>query len=437
MLTKQADFDIAVIGGGAAGLMAAVTAAETAKTEHKNISIAVLDGAARVGKKLLATGNGRCNLTNMNMSPSHYFGDVNQIKSVLDQYTPKMIMDGFLTFGLLCKEEDEGRVYPYNVQASAVLDILRRRLDVLKVDIICDFPVTSIQKGKHGFQICSNELPPIFAKQMILAAGGKASPNLGSNGSGFTLAKSLGHSVTPVFPALVQLKTPSDRAKPLKGMRSTAKAVLLADETAVKIETGEVQFTENGLSGICIFQLSRLASEFFATNKINGKTCRSVEISLDFMPEYTIKQIVDLLRNSIAIYPDMPVNELLTGLLNKRVGQEIVKQALPQLAGEPVKLLKVPQLELLTDMIKNFCFPITGTMPWQNAQVTAGGVPLSEVEVSSMRSNICKNLYLAGELLNIDGDCGGYNLHWAWCSGIIAGRSAAIQTFRQKEKDLK
>lgn len=429
MSQQEKKVDIAVVGGGAAGLMAAVTAANECAGKARKLSkpatIAVLEGAARVGKKLLATGNGRCNLTNTHMDSSHYYGDSRLIQPILEQYTPQSVMDSFLSLGLLCREEDEGRVYPYNVQAAAVLEILRRRLDDLQVEILCDFSVASIQKTSSGFELLSNDGQTVLAKNVILAFGGKASPQLGSNGSGFALAQSLGHSVTPLFPALVPLKATPERAKPLKGMRSSAVASLLADGKTVKKEMGEVQFTETGLSGICIFQLSRLASEYFATHKICGRPCKSIEISLDLMPDYSKENIVDFLQKTGKLFPNLPSSEMLTGLLNKHVGQEVMKHTLPQLREKPVSALKAFQLCAVADTIKDFRFPVTGTMPWQSAQVTAGGVPLGEVDLTSMRSRKCDNLYLAGELLNIDGDCGGYNLHWAWCSGIIAGRAAA------------
>lgn len=421
--TKQVD--IAVVGGGAAGLMAAVTAARECKKMQRQATVLVLEGAARVGKKLLATGNGRCNLTNTHMDCSHYHGDSRLLQPILEQYTPANIMEQFLSLGLLCREEDEGRVYPYNVQAAAVLELLRRQLDDLHVEILCDFPVTSLKKAHNGFLLLSSGEQAVSAKKVILAAGGKASPQLGSNGSSFSLVKEMGHSVTPLFPALVQLKTTPERAKPLKGMRSTATASLLADGITVKKEIGEVQFTENGLSGICIFQLSRLASEYFTTHKLCGKLCKTVEVALDLMPDYSKDEVVELLQKSANLFPNLPAGELLTGLLNKRVGQEIVKYGLPKAVNQPAKALKAFQIEAIADAVKDFHFPITGTMPWQSAQVTAGGVPLSEVELITMQSLKCKNLYLAGELLNIDGDCGGYNLHWAWCSGIIAGSVAA------------
>lgn len=408
------NFDLAVVGGGAAGLMAAIAAAEESQKSRRRLKIAVLEGNARVGKKLLATGNGRCNLTNTGVSREHYHGDTLALESILDRYAPQKIMDAFQSFGLLCREQDEGRVYPYNMQASAVLDILRLQLERFGVETVCDFAVTGIQKGGDGFRISSAQ-SGVEAKRVILATGGLAYPQLGANGSGFQIAKSLGHSTTKLFPALVQLKTDPKRAKPLKGARSAVAATLLADGNPIKTVSGEVQFTENGLSGICIFELSRLAGELGVSRKI--------EISLDLMPEYTARQIFSVIKQRSGMTRELPSGELLNGCLNKQVGPEVVKSALPRAAKYACEL-KEDELRTVAGTVKNFTFPIIGTLSWKDAQVTAGGVPLNEVD-EAMQSRFCPGVYLAGELCNIDGDCGGFNLHWAWSSGMIAGRAAA------------
>lgn len=408
------NFDLAVVGGGAAGLMAAVIAAQECEKNRRKLKIAVFESNARVGKKLLATGNGRCNLTNTGASCEHYHGDTHALKPILGQYAPQKIMDTFYSFGLLCREQDEGRVYPYNMQASAVLDILRLQLERFGVETVCDFAVTNIQKERSEFKIFSAQ-SGAQAKRIILATGGLAYPQLGANGSGFQIAKSFGHSTTKLFPALVQLKTDPKRAKPLKGARSAATAMLLADGKPIKTVSGEVQFTENGLSGICIFELSRLVGELGISRKI--------EISLDMMPEYTAQQIFSVIKQRSSMTKELLSGELLNGCLNKQVGPEVVKLALPSTAKYACELNE-DELMSVAAAVKNFIFPITGTLSWKDAQVTAGGVPLSEVD-ESMQSRFCPGLYLAGELCNIDGDCGGFNLHWAWSSGMIAGRAAA------------
>jgi predicted Rossmann fold flavoprotein len=408
------NYDLIVIGGGAAGLMAAIAAADECEKNHCKLKIAVLEANARVGKKLLATGNGRCNLTNMEASPAHYHGDTKVLAPILKEYSPQKIVDFFESLGLLCKEQDEGRVYPYSSQAAAVLDILRFQLDRFGIETICDFTVTAVKKNQLGFEVTADQ-NSVTAKRIVLASGGVAYPQLGANGSGFQVLKNLGHSTTKLFPALVQLKTDLRRAKPLKGVRSAAVAVLLADGQPVKSVSGEVQFTENGLSGICIFELSRLVGELGSLKKL--------EISLDLMPEYTPQQIFSILKQRSESSKSLPSNELLNGCLNKLVGPEVIKAALPR-AEKYVCELTASELAAVSKTVKNFSFPITGTLSWKDAQITAGGVPLSEVD-EQMQSKFCPGLYLAGELCNIDGDCGGFNLHWAWSSGMIAGRAAA------------
>ena len=415
-------FDILVVGGGAAGLMAAITAAQECKNNHIDVKIAVLESNPRIGKKLLATGNGRCNLTNQAVSAVHYHGDTDFLPSLLKVYSPQYIVDYFASLGLLCKEQDEGRVYPYNSQASAVLDILRLQLENNGVEIVCDFIVRSIIKVDDGFKI-SSELQTINAKRVIFATGGMAYPQFGSNGSGFRILTALGHSVTKMFPALVQVKTDIRRAKPLKGARSAASATLFSDGKPVKTVTGEVQFTENGLSGICIFELSRLVGELGTANKI--------EIALDLMPEYTAQQIFVMLKHTSETLKSLPVSDLLNGSLNKLVGREIVRDALPR-APKFISDLQASDLAAVANKVKDLRFNITGTLMWKDAQITAGGVPLQEVD-ETLQSKCCPGLYLAGELLNIDGDCGGFNLHWAWSSGAASGRAAA-QSLLEKQR---
>lgn len=411
-------YDIAVIGGGASGLMAAAAAAQACGKKH--MTIAVLEANPRVGKKLLATGNGRCNLTNRNADITHYHGDTALAAPLLDKYTPQEIIGRFASFGLLCKELDEGRVYPYNLQASAVLDILRFQLDRLGVKTVCDFTVASVQKSASGFTIFSDS-DKVGAKRVILACGGKAYPQLGSNGSGYQIASSLGHSVTTLFPALVQVKTDPRRAKPLKGARSAGTATLFLNGKPVKTVSGEIQFTENGLSGICIFELSRLVGEAGRAQK--------PEISLDLLPEYSAEEILSILRNTKEVLGNLPAGDVLSGCVHKLVGREVVRAALMRTPGRAVEL-KTAELVSIADRVKDFRFEVFGTLSWKDAQITAGGVPLRETD-ENLQSRLCPGLYLAGELLNIDGDSGGFNLHWAWSSGITAGSAAAFSLLKK------
>lgn len=371
----------------------------------------VLEGGAKPGKKLLATGNGRCNLTNLNVSPQHYHGD--GVAALLEKYTPKKIFAEFADMGLLCRTDSEGRAYPYNLQAAAVLQSLCNTCGHTGAQIECDFTVENISKEKGGFVIASADGRKVFAKQCILAVGGAASPRHACARNGYALAQSLGHSVTALSPSLSPLKSPSKSCKALKGMRCKARAALCVNGDEIYAESGEVIFGDGKLSGICIFNLSaRLRG-------LRGK----VEVTLDLLEEMPKFELIKYLRHLQKIRPETKSSELFSGVLNLRVGQEIVKlcgidrdKALSALTGS--------ELEKAAQLCKSWSFPIDGTADWEDAQITAGGVPLAEVDLNTMESKKCAGLYLVGELLNVDGDCGGYNLHWAWATGLAAGAAA-------------
>lgn len=407
-------YDIAVIGGGASGLSAAIAAGAECKSLGRKANIIVLEKNARVGRKILMTGNGRCNLTNMGVNISAYSGDTGFLKPVLKKYPAGKIISLFEDMGLMCRETDGGRVYPYNMQASAVLNILLRRMEFYGIETLCGFDVTGVKKTRLGFTVLSKN-GKIDARELIFSFGGMACPRSGSDGKCFAVLKALGHRTTALFPSLVQVKTDTKRVKPLKGVRSIAEASFIARGERIKAEEGEVQFTADGLSGICIFDIARLAGKY-------GKDAKP-QISLDLMPEYTVHDIAEILEKERGEMPDLPALRLADGFLNKAVGAETVKYAVQnpsKNAGE----LKKEEIYHIAETIKNFTFPVCGTFSWDKAQVTAGGVPMREIN-ADMSSKACGGIYLCGELLNIDGICGGYNLHWAWASGCIAGESAA------------
>lgn len=426
--------DVVVIGAGASGLMAGVCLAEEAVRRHRKEKILILEAAQKPGRKLLATGNGRCNITNSNINSKKYHGDYKLARSVLEKYPAQAVMRKFSSLGLFFREEEEGRVYPYSAQASAVLDLLRFRLDTLGVEIRCGVKVSSCQKQGSVFLLSSEEGPILQARKIVLTTGGKASPQLGADGRGFLLAQKMGHTVTPLFPSLVPVRTAPERVKALKGMRSRATVRLLVNGRVWKKERGEVQFTENGLSGICMFQLSRTVSEIFSP-QTRKKTENSVEISIDLMPEYSEKELLEQLLQRRFLLKEVASLDFLTGMINKRVGQEIIRISLkncPSTVGQ----LTAEMCARIAAAVKDFRFPCLGVMSWQNSQVTAGGIPLTEINLDTMESEICPGLYFAGEILNVDGDCGGFNLHWAWASAmaIRAFADFTLPSSREKRK---
>ncbi len=418
--------DLVVIGGGASGLMAACSYAEEIRRKQGKGSVWIVEKASRVGKKLLATGNGRCNLSNTHAAdPSYYHGGVEEIAPLLQEYSPQKVQEIFARLGLLCRIDGEGRMYPYNVQASAVLEILCLCLEKYGIPVCCGFPVVSACHEKGIFSLRDPQGRCIQARQVIVATGGKAAPQLGSDGSGFEIAKRFGHSCTPLIPALVPVQTPAARVKPLKGMRSQAVASLWIDGKKEREEKGEVQFTEQGLSGICIFQLSRRANQRVWENPQG-----TVEISLDLMPEWGDDPIACQIERYVKQYPFSIAQHVLDGMINQRVGQEVVKIALGGKAVQPASQCGKKDCHAIARQVKSFSFPIIGQMPWEMAQVTAGGVCCKEISPYTLESNKQKGLYFCGEVLDIDGDCGGFNLHWAWCSGWAAGKAAAQKAMR-------
>ena len=382
---------VAVLGGGASGIMAALTAS------RYGAEVTLVEKNHRIGKKLLMTGNGRCNFTNINLKAEDYNSAF--VSDALGVFSPDDTIAFFKEAGLVSAIEDAGRVYPASGQASAVLEVLLLELERRKVKVICDFDVDRISESKTGFEIFSKNKEKIHADKVIASFGGKAAPKTGSDGSGYKLLESFGHSVIPLSCALVQLKT--DRS--IKGVRAKAK-VIHKDLT----ETGEVQFTEYGLSGIPILNLSRHAQ-------------KGDIITLDLMPDYSENELFEYLKTR----KEQKLETYLVGIINKQLGQMLLKECgigkLSRNSGE----LKDFEVEKIAKTIKNWHFTVTGKMPWENAQVTKGGISLLEVNRETMESKLIKGCYITGEMLDIDAPCGGFNLQWAWSSGYLAGKSAA------------
>lgn len=380
---------ICVIGGGASGMAAAIAAARV------GASVVIAEGNARVGKKLLMTGNGRCNLTHVSPSAEAYRGDAGFISEILEELGATGAFTFFKSLGLLLHSDREGRVYPYSNSANTVLDALRRELDRLGVEVVSGFKVDGIS-GRDGDFTVSGADKRIKAQKVILAAGGTAAPSTGSDGSGFSLLGSLGIKHTEPRPALTGLKCGGTAR--FKGVRAKARATLLRGGEEISSAEGEVQFTDTGLSGICVFDISRYAR-------------KGDEVNVDLLPDHSAELAAEVLAE-LDGGRELPAADLFCGVFNRRLAEYAAAQA--QGSG----------FAALARSAKSLRFAVDGVMPFANAQVTAGGVPASEVG-RDLQSKRVPGLYIAGELLDVDGVCGGYNLHWAWCSGIRAGREAA------------
>ncbi len=392
-MSKRAD--VCVIGGGAAGIVAAISA------KRAGAGVLLLERSGRVGKKILATGNGRCNITNAYIAYDNYHGDSAFAADVLGRFSFGETIDFFESMGLVCCEGEEGKMYPGSLQATSVLDLLRAEMERLSVEIETDFHVKSIVKEKNQFKISSGE-SEVFAHKVILCPGGFAAPEFGTDGNGARLAKSLSHTVSKTYPALVQLKC-ENAPKALKGVKHFCTATLYVDGKKQNSRYGEVLFTEYGLSGPPIFNLSREASVAVSENK-------NTEISLELLPE-SFGEICTMLERRKKNLPHLNGENFLNSIINKRIGFEIVK--------------KSSNIKEMASLLKNYRYKVVGTMGFKNAQVTAGGVLCSEVYSDTLMSKKVPGLYFAGEILDVDGDCGGFNLQFAWSSGAIAGKSAA------------
>ncbi|MBQ8954877.1 MAG: aminoacetone oxidase family FAD-binding enzyme [Clostridia bacterium] len=412
---NELSFDIAVIGGGASGLMAALAAHDASPA----LKIGVLERLPRVGKKLMATGNGRCNLTNMNASPADYHGDVAFMQSAMSRFPPSAVLERFKSCGVWPLVEDDGRVYPMSAQASSVLDALRLSLSERGVAEICEFEAAALEKIGKGWLIRGKDGREARTRRVILAAGGMTAPSLGGSASGYRLLEALGHRVTPRLPALVQLKTDPAAVRALKGIKYDGQIDILVDGRLTRSETGEVLFTEYGLSGIAVMQLSRVASMALAR-----RNKPAVSVRLHILP-FSEDQARSMLEARRASLPNRPLENFLTGLVNKRLGQTLVKLACPLPLAAPASALSGGHIAALASQLAGWELAVTGTQGFEQAQVTAGGVKCDGFDPNTMESLQAPGLYVAGELYDIDGDCGGFNLQWAWASGLVAGEAAA------------
>ena len=396
---------IGIIGAGASGMAAAIAAAHDPENQ-----IILFERQSRVGRKLQATGNGRCNLTNRNAKVANYHGeDPAFAVTVLERFDPAKTLAWFSDLGLYTVTESTGKVYPYSDQANSVVDVLRFALQKDNICLMTGFEVIKVRKDAEGFAVISND-ETVVCDRLIVACGGLAGTKLGGSLSGYKLLQSFGHRSTKLRPSLVQLKSSWGGCNALKGVRSNCNAVILRDGESYAESTGELQFTEYGLSGPVIFEISR-----DVCHGGGDWICR-----LDFLPDMSAHQ----LRKELLVRKEraLPMDELLTGILHNRLGRVLTQAA--GVTGGSTENLSDVQISAVCQSVKSFEVTITEPMGMDSAQVTAGGILTKDFDPETMESRLVSGLYACGEVLDIDGDCGGYNLQWAWSSGICAGMAA-------------
>lgn len=390
-------YQTAIIGGGSAGLMTAVELV-SGKGALQGSDVVILERNDRVGKKLVATGNGQGNLTNLNLGTQFFYGNSNFINAFIESAKEINLIEYLKGIGIYTFSNKEGKVYPLSRQASSVLDTIRLYLNKKGVNEQTSSKVIKIVKQKDCYQI-QTENQPYYAKTVVLATGGAVAKQFGTDGSAYALAEAFGHKKTELFPSLVQLKTELDKIRGLKGLKEVAKVSAVVDGKEVMSATGDLLFTEFGVSGSTIFSLS--------ASVVDKK---NATLKVEFLPDLTESEIESILLDREKTCSHLN-EEYLLGLINKRVGQAVLKTAKSKCAKD------------VAFALKNFNLKVTGNLGANYAQVTKGGIKTEQVDENSYQSKLAKNLYIIGEALDVDGDCGGYNLTFAFVSAIKCARA--------------
>ena len=400
---------IGIIGGGASGMAAALAA-----SENPDAQVLLFERQARLGRKLQATGNGRCNLSNIHASKGGYHGNAPEfVIPAMTRFDPTETLNWFRDMGLFTVCEPSGRVYPYSDQANSVLDVLRFALEKPGIRVLTGVEVSKLRREESGFSIDGT-----YCDRVIVACGGLAGSKLGGTMSGYQILRSMGHRMTKLRPALVQLKSSWNGIAALKGVRANCHAQVYQNDRLHSQSTGEIQFTEYGISGPVIFEISRDACQ-----GSGDWFCR-----LDLLPDVSSETLYqELIRRRKTV---LPAQELLTGILHNRLGRVVAKAAGLTLNGQVADLTDY-ELQQVSMAVKSFEVPLSEPLGMDSAQVTAGGIVTEDFDPNTMESKIVPGLYACGEVLDVDGDCGGYNLQWAWSSGRCAGFHAGKEKYDQ------
>lgn len=403
---------IIVVGGGAAGMLAAIVA------KRQGSIVTLLERNDRVGKKLLATGNGRCNYTNLNLSLNNYHGrNTSFAEFALTEFNVDNTISFFENIGITPADEDNGKVFPLSFQASSMVDVLRYELEYQGVELITDAYVIDIYK-KNKFTVKLRDGRTFTSDKIIMATGGMAMPASGSDGNGHSILKKLSHTTTDVFPGLVQLKLEGNIFKQVNGVKLVGTAGVYHNNNLIVQDRGDILFTDYGISGPPILQISRKAIEYINSGKV-------VELRISIIDTKTTEELYEYLIIRFKKLWMKDLEKSLVGLINKKMILPIIKE-LNLDKTENVGSMNNDDIFKIAELLTTWSFKIIGNKGWGQAQITAGGINTNEVNNKTMESKIVEGLYIVGELLDIDGDCGGFNLQWAWSSGYIAGLNSSI-----------
>lgn len=402
--------ELIIIGGGASGLIAAISAKDL------NIDVLLLEGNDRLGKKILTTGNGRCNITNESIDISNYHSDNSDFPNcIISNFSSNNTKNFFYSIGLpLCTLEN-GKMFPLSLQASSVVDLLKLTTEEKSIPIEFNTKVKSVQKNKEFFTLYTNNDSTFKCRNLLICTGGNSYTATGSDGVGYSIARSLGHNIIAPIPSLVQLKLNHSKLKALSGIKFEGSCEIFVDNTPMKKTYGEILFTDYGISGPPILQVSRIASKYNSNSE--------VILKLDLFPNLTYDELKEFIENHWGIFSYRSIFNSLIGLLNKKLIPIFLKECHVDDIHKPVYNMSWKERNIILNNLKYWTFKVSGTNSFRNAQVTAGGVDTTEINNETLESKLVKNLYFAGEILDVDGDCGGFNLQWAWASGYTASHS--------------
>ncbi len=399
---------VAIVGGGAAGLAAAVWCARALGGEN----VVLLEKGERVARKLLATGSGTCNLSHLSLSPEHYHGENPEfVRPAIEAFSPRDAMAFFASIGVPCTARPNGRIYPLCAQASAVVNSLRLALEGMSVPTVTGCPVHNIAPLEDGVKLVTAR-ETVRAGRVLIACGGAAAPSLGGSAEPLALLTGLGHTKTPLSPAIVPFRAEWDALPAVAGIRAEVSLSLSRDGREIRRSEGEILFAKDGLSGPAAMALGRDIAQW--ERRKQGK----LSAVIDFLPSLGREETASLI-DSLCALPGRAAEHLLCGVLGSRLGRTLIKEAgVPPRA--PAAALTRQQRQNIENALKRLTLPVSGSAGFGSAQVTAGGIRTSEFDPVTLSSRICPTVHAAGEILDVDGDCGGYNLHWAWASARAA-----------------
>ncbi len=397
-------FKVAIVGGGASGLALSIMLAK----KFKKGSVVLFERLDRVGKKLLQTGNGQCNLGNVDGKLHHFHGKNEEFANyVITTYSSQI--ETFFNWLGIPLAEDNGKIYPLSKQASSVVDALRFKAENLGVEIRLNSKISSVKNCENSFTITTEEGLGTIAENLVICAGGKSQKHLGTDGSGYFLLQSLGHSLTSLYPSIVQLKTETAKIKGLKGLKQKVKAKAIVGGKVLAETSGDILFTDYGVSGNACFYLSS-----YLTGESDGY------LNIDFCPELTFEGLKTQIENKQRECSYLSGEYILLGIMNNKIGSSVLRNSGFKDLGAPISSFSADKI---SKAVKDYSIKVVGTMGFDGAQVTKGGIDTGDFNEKTLESKLVKGLYACGEILDVDGDCGGYNLTWAFASAMAVSES--------------